>query len=159
MNESNFERMIKLAGDVFDVKNDPDQLDVNEEVIARLRRIHPFTISEHKDENGPLVWILMIPTTQGVMYRFLNKEITEKQLLELTPLDVPYDAIYLCSAMVLPEFRGHGLAKNLALEAIENIRNTNPIRDLFVWPFTEEGDALADTLAAATSLPLLKRLK
>jgi len=61
--------------------------------------------------------------------------------------------------MVLPEFRGHGLAKNLALEAIENIRNTNPIRDLFVWPFTEEGDALADTLAAATSLPLLKRLK
>jgi hypothetical protein len=34
--KSNFERMMKLAEDVFAVKNDPEQLDVNEDVIEQL---------------------------------------------------------------------------------------------------------------------------
>jgi len=38
--------MIQLAEDVFAVKNDSDQLDVNQSVIERLQRIHPTTVSE-----------------------------------------------------------------------------------------------------------------
>ena len=158
MQPSNFERMVQLANEVFDVKNDPSQLDVDEQVIERLRRLHPFTISEHKDENGPVAWILLIPTTNILMYRFLNKEITEQQLLGLTPLDIAYDAIYLCSALVLPEYRGRGIAKTLATEAIAHMKKDNHIQSLFVWPFSEGGAALAETIARATSLHLLQRL-
>jgi hypothetical protein len=63
MTVSNLERMIKLADDVFDIKSDPDQLDVNQDVITRLQRIHPATVSEFNDGNGPAAWVLVIPTT------------------------------------------------------------------------------------------------
>ncbi len=35
--------MIKLAEEVFAVKDDPDQLDVYQEILERLLRIHPAT--------------------------------------------------------------------------------------------------------------------
>lgn len=157
MAKSNFERMIQLANDVFDTRSDPNQLDVDEQVIARLQQIHPSTVSEYDDGNGPVIWILLIPTTHDVMNRFVAGEITEQQLLDLTPAGGSYDAIYLCSAMVLEEYRGKGIAKKLTLDAIDNIRKDHPIKALFVWPFTPEGDGMAAAIARYTHLPLLVR--
>jgi len=154
---SNFERMIQLAENVFASKSNPDQLDVNEDVIKQLKRIHPATVSEHNDGNGPVVWILVIPTTSEVMNKFIDGHISEGELLKQTPLDAPYNALYLCSAMVLDEYRGKGLAKKLTCQAIESIRKQHNIKTLFVWPFSKEGDALAQNIAQTTTLPLLKR--
>jgi hypothetical protein len=64
---SNFERMIQLAEEVFAVKNDPNQLDVNPEVLERLQRIHPATVTEYDDGNGPVAWVLVFPTTLELM--------------------------------------------------------------------------------------------
>jgi GNAT superfamily N-acetyltransferase len=153
---SNIERMIQLAEDVFAVKNDPHQLDVNEEVIKRLKKIHPATVSEYDDGNGPVAWVLLIPTTLDLMNRFLENKITEKQLFELTPLDAEYEALYLCSGLVLEEYRRKGIAKRLALKAIEDIRKDHPLKALFVWAFTKEGDLGSEALARLTSLPLYK---
>ncbi|MFE3871064.1 hypothetical protein ACFX5F_07495 [Flavobacterium sp. ZS1P70] len=46
--------MLQLADEVFAVKNDPEQLDVNQEVLERLMRIHPATVSEYDDGNDPV---------------------------------------------------------------------------------------------------------
>ena len=154
---SNFERMIQMAEEVFAVKSDPDQLDVNEEIIARIRALHPATVTEYNDSKGPVVWILILPTTLYLMNKFIDKNINEKQLLDLTPVNIKYEALYLCSAMTLPEYRKKGLTKRLTLEAIEKIRETHPIQKLFVWPFTKEGEALANAIAHSVSLPLLIR--
>jgi ribosomal protein S18 acetylase RimI-like enzyme len=154
---SNFERMLRLAGDVFDVKNDPSQLDVNEKVMKRLLRLHPATMSEYNDGKGPVVWILVIPTSLDLMNRFLNKKITEQEILDLTRPDTSYEAIYLCSALVLEEYRRKGIARKLTLEAIESIRKKHPIQSLFVWPFSTGGDALAKSIASLTGLPLKVR--
>lgn len=155
---SNFERMLQLAEDVFAVRNDPDQLDVNEDVIAHLQQIHPATVSEYDNGEGPVAWVLLIPTTTLLMNRFLEGEITEKQLYQQTPLDTSYDALYLCSAMVLEEYRRQGITKRLVLEAIGNIRKDHPIKALFVWSFTREGDQAAEMLARETKLPLFRKL-
>lgn len=158
MAPSNFERMIQLAEDVFAVRNDPDQLDVNQDVLDQLRRIHPATISEFDDGHGPVAWVLLIPTTLGLMDQFLNHSISEKELYEQTPLDAAYEAIYLCSAMVLEEYRRKGIARQLTLKAIDSIRKDHPIKAMFVWSFTTAGDITADTISQMTSLPLLKRV-
>jgi len=158
MGMSNFERMLQLADDVFAVKNDPDQLDVNQDVLDQLRRIHPATVSEFDDGHGPVAWVLLIPTTLGLMDQFLNHSISEKELYEQTPLDSAYEAIYLCSAMVLEEYRRKGIARQLTLKAIDSIRKDHPIKAMFVWSFTTAGDITADTISQITSLPLLKRL-
>lgn len=154
---SNFERMIQLADEVFAVKDDPEQLDVNQEVLERLHRLHPATVSAYDDGNGPVAWVLLIPTTMELMNRFLGHEISEKELFDLTPPGGTYEALYLCSAMVLEEYRRQGIALRLTLRAIESIRNDHPLKALFVWAFSPEGDLGAETVASRTSLPLYKR--
>jgi len=149
--------MIDLAGEIFDAHNDPEQLDVNGNVIQQLKHLHPATVSEYKDKNGPAVWILLIPTTTILMNQFLKKNISEQQLLDLTPVHSRFQSIYLCSAMVLPEYRGKGIAKRLTLEAIESIQKEHDIDSLFVWPFSKEGSGLAEGLSKETGLKLFKR--
>ena len=157
MSTRNLERLIQLATDVFAAKSDPEQLDVDEKIVARLKAIHPSTVSEYADENGPAAWVLVIPTTTEVMNQFVTKKITEKQLLDLTPSNTKYDALYLCSALTLPEYREKGITKKLTLDAIESIRKTHSIKKLFVWPFTKQGEYLANSIASSLSLPILKR--
>ena len=159
MTLSNFERLVQLADEVFAVKSDPSQLDVNPEVLERLQKMHPATVSAFDDGNGPVAWVLLIPTTLELMNRFLDNQISEKELFNLTPLDIKYDAIYLCSALVLEEYRRKGITKNLAMSAIENIREIHPIKAAFVWAFSPEGDLAAETIAQLAELPLYKRVK
>jgi predicted GNAT family acetyltransferase len=157
MSKSNFERMIQLSDEVFSSRTDPDQLNVNENVMEHLQRIHIDTISEFDDGNGPVCWILCIPTTLDLMTQFIHKDISERELYELTPLNTQYEAIYLCSALLLEEFRGKGIAQGLALKAIENIKIDHSIKALFTWSFTQEGEKLADKIAGLLNLPLYKR--
>ena len=154
---SNFQRMIQLSDEVFSSRTDPDQLNVNENVMEHLQLIHPNTISEYDDGNGPVCWILCIPTTLDLMTQFINKEISERELYELTPLNTKYEAIYLCSALLLEEFRGKGIAQRLGINAIENIKIAHSIKALFFWSFSKEGEKLADKVAGLMGLPLYKR--
>ncbi|HVM90076.1 MAG TPA: hypothetical protein VMT76_17950 [Puia sp.] len=154
---SNFERMIQLADEVFAVRNDPGQLNVDEKAMERLQHIHPATLSEYEDGNGPVIWILLIPTTTDLMNRFLENRISEKELFEQTPLNIKYDVLYLCSAITLEEYRGKGITKNLVLKAIESIRKDHPIKTLFVWPFTQQGELLAEKLSEYVGLPIKKK--
>jgi len=158
MTLSNFERMIQLAEDVFATKNDPNQLDVNDDMIKRLQKLHASSVSEYNEGNGPVAWVLLIPTTSDLMHRFLKNEISEKELFNLTPLNTVYEALYLCSAMVLEEYRRKGIAKRLILTAIENIRKKHPLKALFVWAFSKEGSLGAEEIASITVLPLYNRV-
>ncbi len=154
---SNFERMLQLVDEVFAVKNDPDQLEVDQEVLEHLADIHPATVSEFDDGNGPVAWVLLLPTTMELMQRFIAKEISEKQLYELTPLNSTYETVYLCSAVVLEEFRRQGITRRLTLHALEEMRKTHPIKALFVLAFSKEGEICAEKLAEYCRLPLFKR--
>lgn len=158
MPSSKFERMLQLVDEVFSTRNDPSQLQVDETVIQQLQQLHPATVSEH-DDDGPAAWVLLIPTSEALMNRFLDDEISEQELLDLNAPGTKFEAIYLCSASVLPEYRRKGIALQLTLDAIEKIRKDHPIKTLYVWPFTKEGDALANLLAEKTGLPLKSKLK
>lgn len=153
----NLIRMIKLANDFFDVGNDPDQISIDEKVMARLKKIHPGTITEKRTGKGPIAWILIIPTTEALMEQFIKKKINERELLRKTPLQNKYTAIYLCSALVLPEYRKKGLAKRLMCRAVKSIKKQHPIKALFYWGFSVAGKKLANSVAKELNLPLLKR--
>ena len=154
---SNYERMIQLSDEVFSSRTDPDQLNVNENVMEHLQLIHPDTLSEYDDGNGPVCWILCIPTTLDLMTKFINQTISERELYELTPLNTKFEAIYLCSALLLEEFRGKGIAQSLGVTAIEKIRIDHPIKALFFWSFSNEGEKLAEKVSRLIGLPLYKR--
>ena len=151
--------MIQLATEFFDVKNDPSQLSIDETVIERLRLIHPATMGEMTDENGPIAWTIAIPTTESVMNRFLEKQINEAELLALTEYEKKFTEVYLCSALVLPEHRGKGFAKQLFCSSIYAIQKKHSVQSLFSWAFSTEGDGLSQTVAKTLGLPLHKRMK
>jgi GNAT superfamily N-acetyltransferase len=156
--KNNLERMIQLAEEFFATKNDPSQISINEKVMLRLKNIHPDTITEKRTRKGPVAWILVIPTTDKLMEQFITKKINERELYLKIPLHVKYDSIYLCSALVLPEYRGRGLAKRLMIKAIKSIQKKHPINCLFYWAFSTEGKKLAASVAREFSLPLYKRV-
>lgn len=156
--KNNLARMIRLAEEFFAAKKDPSQISVNKKVMLRLKRIHPGTMMEKSTSEGPVAWILVIPTTQILMEQFNAKKINERELLNKTPLRATYDSLYLCSALVLPEYRGRGLAKRLIVKAIKSIQKEHPIHCLFYWAFSREGKKLAASVAGELSLPLYKRI-
>ena len=158
MTIDNLQRMIKLAEEFFETKNDPDQISVTEEIVKKLHELHPNTMSEKKNENGPIAWVLVIPTTDQLMEEFISKAINEKELLDQTPRGIKYDALYLCSALVLPEERGKGLAKDLLIGAVRSIQKQHPIKTLFYWSFSPEGKGLATSIAKALHTPLRERM-
>jgi GNAT superfamily N-acetyltransferase len=157
MMQENLKRMLALVGEVFDVKSDPEQIDVDEAVIEKLKGIHPATMSEFATEDGPVAWILLIPTTYELMTEFVNGKITENQLLERTHAGDTMEALYLCSAAVLPEYRHQGLARKLTLNAIAEFRKVYRLRALYFWKFSEDGARLAKALADHLGLPLYDR--
>lgn len=154
---SNLDRMIQLADEFFATKSDPNQISVTASVMDRLRQIHPATLTQQDDGDGPVAWMLLIPTTQELMEQFIDREVSEQELLEKTPLRGEYEAVYLCSALVLPEYRGRGLAKRLMCTAVKFIAVDHPIKTLFYWAFSSEGEKLASSVARALHLPLRKR--
>ena len=149
--------MIQLADQFFETKNDPNQISVTEEVMSQLQKIHPATLSERTNEGGPIVWILVLPTTLPLMEAFVRGTINEHELLDKTPIGASYDAIYLCSALVLPEHRCKGLARSVTIEAVKSIQRDHPIRHLFYWPFSREGEHLAKSIAEELDIPLRER--
>ncbi|HTF05885.1 MAG TPA: hypothetical protein VK826_17775 [Bacteroidia bacterium] len=151
---SNFERMLALVNEVFETRSDPSQLQVDQHQIEKLQQVHPATLSEYNEGQGPLVWILLIPTTTKVMNDFISGTINENELLERTNPRDAFEAIYLCSATVLPEYRRKKLAEDLCIKAINDIRKDYAIKALYVWPFTDEGMSLAEKIAAITQLKL-----
>jgi predicted GNAT family acetyltransferase len=69
------------------------------------------------------------------MNQFIEQKISEKELYELTPLNTKYEAIYLCSALLLEEFRGKGIAQELCIEAIEGIKKAHSIKSIIFLGF------------------------
>jgi len=157
MSTDNRARMIKLAEEFFDIKNDPAQISVDENTIKRLLEIHPATLSEKTDQNGPIAWMLIIPTTKKVMNDFLSKKISEREILDRTIIGEKYETIYLCSALVLPEYRHKGLAKEMLSGAISSIMDKHQIESLFLWSFSKEGKRLARWAAEKFHLRLYER--
>jgi GNAT superfamily N-acetyltransferase len=93
------------------------------------------------------------------MNRFLDGEISEKQLYDFTPVGITYEAVYLCSALVLEEYRRKGITRRLVLDAIDKIQAEHPVKALFAWVFSHEGGLVAESIANKTGLPLYKKTK
>jgi GNAT superfamily N-acetyltransferase len=149
--------MIRLAEQFFETKSDPTQISITRESVRKLKRIHPSTLREKKDKKGPIAWVVVIPTTHDLMDEFITKKINEQELLDRTPVRRRYDALYLCSALVLPEHRGKGLARLLICRAIKSIQKEQAIKHLFYWAFSAEGKRLAVSVARQFGLPLHAR--
>jgi len=94
-----------------------------------------------------------LPTTADQMQRFISAAISEYELFEeVRPLkSIPGEALYLCSAFVLPAYRGQGLAVAAALQTLTWFCTRNPRPALFAWEYSSDGAKAIDRLEACIS--------
>lgn len=150
----NYNRMLKIIEDVFANRIHSDQIQVTENDVEKLYNIHPSTLTELLDDNGPTCWILLIPTSHKNMIDFMNDEISEQELLDRTNSNEILSCLYLCSAITLPEYRNKGITLNACLNSAKKIIDDFPIEYLYVWPLTFEGKTLASKISKHLNLPL-----
>ena len=135
-------KQIKLAEEFFGTAQDPDQMPINDDSRKKLDALCSGWLDTELDEAGePISWAVVMPTQRELAEKFLKKEITEKQLLDLTQPAKIYDALYFVSVITVPEHRGEGLAMKVIRRAEKNM----PIASdalYFAWPTTKEGEAL-----------------
>lgn len=137
--------MLKAGEDFFGTENDPNQIPSNWDALNRLLTINPHTLVVKKDKSGSFIgWAAFLPTTQKLMIPFLKNEINERQLFYLTSRS-DYDAIYVISVFVKPEFSSGGYSKNLLMEGIQPLLKPNI--KIFYEGFSEEGKRLGQILS------------
>lgn len=154
MEKPNFQRMILLAESIFNSKNDDRQIAFTDEDMEQMQNLHPHVMNEAADENGPFSWVTILPTSKENMLLFLDHQMNEKELLQNTTAQTPFECLYLCSALTLPEYRNKNATFHLTLSAITAISIDHPIQSLFAWPFSESGRQLCEKISKTTQLPV-----
>jgi len=154
---NNFEIMMQIVNEVFHYDTDPHQLQVDEAVVEQLSALHPSTCIELNDENGPIFWLILIPTSMATMEQFLKNELSEQALFDQALKENQYEALYLCSITVHPDYRHKGMAMRETQQAILQLKATWPINCLYYWPLSKEGEHLAQKLALEIGLPIYKK--
>jgi ribosomal protein S18 acetylase RimI-like enzyme len=146
--------MYALIEDVFNTDNDPTQLGFNEGDIEKLISLSPHTLQEAANQDGPYAWVSVFPTSLNLMNQFMTGLIDERQLFDCTNEETPKEVVYLCSAIVLPEFRSQGIALKLTAQAIEALKLVYPISAALIWPFSDNGLRLAERAAETCGITL-----
>lgn len=157
--QPNLKRLLELVDDVFETRNDPTQIAFSEAEMEKMESLHSGCLQESANTDGPISWVSVIPTSLELMNLFVQGALTERQLFEATEETTPKQAVYLCSAIVLPEFRRSGIAFDLSVNSIRSIQGDQKIEAAFVWPFTDEGEALAQKVASSCGLSLFVRAR
>lgn len=147
---------MKIAEEFFGTHQDPDQIPISQESHDKLLKLHPRSVIYKLIDEKLVAWIVVVPTISELMNKFISGEITERELFNLTEPQKSYDALYLCSSFVLPEYRRKGYAIELFLKAIKDISQNKKIQ-LFAWPFSKEGQKLAKKLKQTLNTDILIR--
>lgn len=142
-----FEKMSAIAEKFFGTKIDPDQIPVTKTSRLKLKELSPFGLNCALDENrDPISWVVCIPTTLNLMNEFISGKITEKEMFDRTEKSENYSALYLCSAITIPQYRRKGIARFLILESVNKFKELNPDIQLFAWIYSKEGSELSKSL-------------
>ncbi len=140
--EELIQKQMKIAEEIYGTGSDPDQMPVTIESAKKLDRLCSGWLETEFDEAGePISWAVVMPTQKVLAEKFLNKEITERDLLGMTEPAGAYDAVYIVSVITIPEYRGKGLGTKVVERAVSNMPVTSDAV-YFTWPTTKEGEAM-----------------
>jgi GNAT superfamily N-acetyltransferase len=156
MNKEAFEKVLKMSEEFFGTESDPEQMSVSEESARKLWSIHPDTVLYAFEGGEPVAWVVIVPTSADVMEKFLAKKISERDLLDLAAAEKKFEALYVCGAFVLPDYRRKGYAKELLLKGIRILSQGKDI-PLYAWVYSDEGRKLTESLSRTLGKEIISR--
>lgn len=145
----------KMGKEFFGTDLDPEQLNPDSADVKHLLK-HRSSLVVAKEKGVIAGFVFSWPTTKKLMGEFVNKEINEQKLFDLSKDLKSFDAIYLCATIVRPEFRGKGLSTKLAMRSISGLSRKKKM-DLFCWPTTKEGEFAINSLSKKLGVKIARR--
>jgi hypothetical protein len=146
MDEQILNKIISVDEKFFRTTNDSQQIPITKEALDKILQLHSNAFLYKLENNEPISWVVVVPTSKDLADKFLNDEISERELLDLTKPQLVYEAIYLCSATTMPEHRRKGYVIEMMKEAIGSIPHKEDVK-LFAWAYSPEGKALMEKAA------------
>ncbi|OGM94767.1 hypothetical protein A2524_02660 [Candidatus Wolfebacteria bacterium RIFOXYD12_FULL_48_21] len=159
MNEQYIDEMLRTGTEFFGVFNDPTEIASSWENYEKISLLYSSAYKFKTDAHGKLLgWTVVIPTSRELANDFIERRITEKELLEKTDTSTAQNALYLFVAFIVPEYRKKGYAKNMFLEQIKEAAG-DKLKEvlLFAWPVTEEGGKTMDAIERNLGVEILRR--
>lgn len=149
--EKDFLKMNEVALKEFGIP-DENMVSPNLENDLMVQGLENNNFICYKENEIPIAWSLVLPTSKEIKGRFLNGEINEKKLFEISTKNPSFESLYLFVVVVLPEHRQKGLAKELMNYQINYFKDKYNINDFFAWIFSTEGDKLVKSLERENSI-------
>lgn len=159
MEEKILDKMFKIAENMFKTKQDSEQIPITKKSWHKLLKLHPKGLTYMLDKKKePIGWVVVVPTTKELAEDFLDCKITEKELFDRTKPLKKYGALYLCAAIVLPEYRRRGYATKLFKKAVKGIPHDKDAI-LFYWPFSKEGRNMVKKMEKKFKIKIKERAR
>jgi hypothetical protein len=146
MDEKILNKIIAVDEKFFRTTNDSQQIPITKEALDKILQLHSKAFLYKLENNEPISWVVVVPTSKDLADKFLNDEISERELLDLSKPQPVYEAIYLCSATTMPEHRRKGYVMKMMKEVILAIPHTEDVK-LFAWAYSPEGKSLMEKAA------------
>lgn len=147
----NLIRMEKVAIEVFGVP-DRDMVAPSPENDLKLIDIDKNTFVCFKENDEPIAWSLVMPTSRINSDKFLSEKINEKAIFEDSTKNHSFESLYLFVAIVIPEHRRRGLATELMSYQIKYFKEKYNIKDFYAWTFSKEGEILIKAIEKANNI-------
>lgn len=153
--------LAKQAERFFHTDKDLEQLPGEEITYEFLTKKFPNSANIIRQGKKIVGHTFVLPCSKKLMRQFLNGKITERQLFYCIREEITYqnfETIYLCSALLLPEHRGQGLAAQSMADQVKKISSMRKGKtEIFAWPQTLEGKKMAQNVAKITRKKVLMK--
>jgi len=123
----------------------------------KIIKTFKYSLIIFKDEELIIGYSLVIPSNKKLMIDFLTNKINETQLIKSNLKNVNllnFQTLYLCAAIILPEYRNQGYAKKGVLKSINYYKKSNKNIVLFSWSYSKSGNQLLQAISNTVKLPL-----
>jgi len=151
----------RFSEEYFETEEDPAQFQPTKENILWVRKNIPDCFNAIKYKGVLIGYSFIIPCSRKLMELFLLKKLTENRLFQEVKKSADhrnFETIYMCGAVVKPEFRRRGLASAALIKSIRKITGTRRLKPtLFYWEYSRQGGKLASYVAKILGFRLKKR--
>lgn len=151
----------RINEEYFQTSKDKEQAEISRERLEWIVKSFPEGVGIIKTDKI-IGSTLVLPCTLELMNSFLKNKINEEELFKGMEEYSSYDkmeAIYLCSAILLPEYRGKGLASQSWKMSIRKMMEKSDKKSvLFYWEYSNEGKFLSERVARDLGLELRRKM-
>ncbi|OGG55354.1 hypothetical protein A3D62_02270 [Candidatus Kaiserbacteria bacterium RIFCSPHIGHO2_02_FULL_49_11] len=155
--EKELQNLLQFVEPFFQTESDPNQIPTTTEAYRKILSLDPHSVALRADQSGRIVsYAAVLPTTNELMNKFLNHEITEREMFEATQLQAIPESLYLMAIAVAKDFKGKGDVFGMMRDIITHFKDRNQDLKLFVWEFSEEGKRFVSLLEKRYDLSINK---